>query len=128
MTANPAPLDVVRAYLEAWTNHDIATAARYLADDLVFDGPITHADTADAFVNGPGGLTSFASTVVPGSLRLLAAFGDDDQALVMYEMTTSLLGTVPSAEHFTVRDGKIRTERLVFDASEVRRLRPSAGG
>jgi hypothetical protein len=57
---------------------------------------------------------------------MIAAFGDDEQALVMYEMTTGALGTVPSAEHFTVEDGKIRTEKLVFDATEVHKARARA--
>jgi hypothetical protein len=128
VTDRSSPLDVLRAYLEAWTNHDIATAAGYLAEDMTFDGPIMHATSAHAFVNGPGGLAGFARNVVPGSLRMVAAFGDGTQALVMYEITTGALGTVLSAEHFTVADGKIRTERLVFDAGELRAARAAAGG
>jgi hypothetical protein len=50
MSEHPTALAVVRAYVEAWTNHDIATAAGYLAEDMVFDGPITHAASAEEYV------------------------------------------------------------------------------
>jgi hypothetical protein len=79
MPQHPTPLAIVAAYLEAWTTHDIAAAASYLADDLVFDGPILHTTSAEAFISGPGGLAAFAQNVIPSSLRMIAAFGDRDQ-------------------------------------------------
>jgi hypothetical protein len=65
------------------------------------------------------GLAAFAGAVT--GMRVVAALGDDEQALVMYEVTTGPFGTLTCAEHLGVRDGKIRTDRLTFDTYEVRK-------
>ncbi len=45
----------------------------------------------------------------------VAAFGDDEHALLFYCPHTAVTSTAPAAEHFTIRDGKIVESRLVFD-------------
>lgn len=35
-----APLDIATAFTKAWTGHDLEKAASYVADDVVFDGPM----------------------------------------------------------------------------------------
>ena len=40
MAACNNALDVAIAFTEEWTGHDIDTAADYVADDVVFDGPM----------------------------------------------------------------------------------------
>jgi len=128
MTAYPTPLAVVRAYLDAaYTRHDIAAATSYLAEDLVFDGPFAHCTSAQAFIPG---LTGWAENVT--GLRMIAAFGDNEQALVMYDVITAPYGTLSSASHvivrngkIQVRNGKIQTETLVFDTTAVRTARAS---
>jgi hypothetical protein len=47
--------------------------------------------------------------------RLIAAFGDDETALVMYDTETVLVRSAPGAECVTVRGGKIVRSRFVFD-------------
>jgi hypothetical protein len=48
MTEHPTPLAVAIAFTEAWTSHDLTTAAGYLAEDVVFDGPMQHSDGVEA--------------------------------------------------------------------------------
>jgi hypothetical protein len=126
MTEQSSPVDVAVAFTEAWTTHDLATAAGYLAEDVVFDGPMQQSTGAGPYMDG---LTAFATAVT--GMRVLAAFGNREQALIMYEVTTGPFGTVTCAEHFTVRDGKIEADRLTFDTYEVRKARaaqvPPAG-
>lgn len=111
----------MRAYLDAaYTRHDIAAATSYLAEDLVFDGPFAHCTSAQAFIPG---LTGWAENVT--GLRMIAAFGDNEQALVMYDVITAPYGTLSSASHVIVRNGKIQTETLVFDTTAVRTARAS---
>lgn len=49
------------------------------------------------------------------SSDLIAAFGDDETALLMDNPHTTLVEDAPSAECFTVRDGRIVHSLLVFD-------------
>jgi len=115
MTEHPTPLAVGLAFTEAWTSHDMTTAAGYMAADYVFDGPLAHLSGVDASVEG---LARFAQAVT--GLRVVAAFGDDAQALIMYEVSTGPWGTLRCAECFTVTDGKIQTDTLTFDTYKVR--------
>ncbi len=108
MTEPATPVAIARTFTEAWTRHDMDTAARYLADDVVFDGPASHSTGKTAYLEG---LNAFARTV--SGMTLLAALGDDTQALIMYEATTPA-GTLTCAEHLTFRGGKIQTDRLTF--------------
>jgi hypothetical protein len=49
------------------------------------------------------------------SSRLIAAFGEDKTALLMYETHTVPVMDAPGAECLTVRDGKITHVRIIFD-------------
>jgi len=33
------PLDIAIAFTKAWTSHDLAKAASFVSDDVVFEGP-----------------------------------------------------------------------------------------
>ena len=47
--------------------------------------------------------------------KLIAAFGDDQTALIMYDTDTVPVPSAPGAECVTVIDGKITYSRFVFD-------------
>jgi len=119
MNQNATPAAIARAFTEAWTSHDMDTAARYLADDVVFDGPMNHTTGKQAYVEGLG---RFASVVT--GVRIIAALGDDTQALILYDLATAG-GTQTYAEHLTFRDGKIATDRLIFDTYPARAAQAS---
>jgi len=109
---------LARAHLEAWTNHDLDTVRGNLAEDVQFFSPAANLVGIDEYMDAPRGLAQFAIQVVPGSLRVLAAVGDDRNALIMYEVTTAggPLGSkvFPSAQTWLLDDsGKIKIERIV---------------
>jgi hypothetical protein len=52
---------------------------------------------------------------MPTSSDLIAAFGDDETAVLVDNPHTTLVANAPSAECFTVEDGKIVHDLLVFD-------------
>lgn len=87
MSESPA-VDIARAHLEAWTNHDLDKARRNLAADVQFFSPVHALAGVADYMDSPRGLTQFALQVVPGSLRVLAAMGDERNALIMYEHRT----------------------------------------
>jgi hypothetical protein len=110
---------LARAHLEAWTNHHLDRARGNLAQDVTFHSPAGTLTGIDEYMDGARGLAQFASRVVPGSLRVMAATGDDRNALIMYEVSSE--STVyPSAQTWLLDDnGKIKVERIVSYASPL---------
>lgn len=116
--ADSTAVAIARAHLEAWTNHDFDTARGNLAEDVQFFSPAANLAGIDEYMDAPRGLAQFAKQVVPGSLRVIAAMGDDRNALIMYEVSTEggPIGSklFPSAQTWLLDDdGKIKLERIV---------------
>jgi hypothetical protein len=108
-TTSPA-LRVALAYYRAWTSGDMDEAMRHVADNVVCDAPAGR-------IEGAAGYRAFLGPFA-GMLRsatLLAAFGDDDQALIMYDTESALVPSAPGAECLTVVDGLIQRSRFIFD-------------
>lgn len=118
MAADSTPVAVARAFTEAWTSHDLELAASYVAEDVIFDGPLGHTDGKQEYMKGIGGLAS----IVTG-LSILAAYGDEERALIMYELTTRQFGVLTCAKLLTMRDGKILNDRLTFDSHDMKKAR-----
>ncbi len=109
---------LARAHLEAWTNHDLDRVRVNLAEDVQFFSPAANLVGIDEYMDAPRGLAQFARQVVPGSLRVIAAMGDERNALIMYQVSTEggPLGSkvFPSAQTWLLDDsGKIKVERIV---------------
>jgi len=109
-TTSPA-LQTALAYYQAWTSHDLDKAMNYIADDIVCDLPGGRLEGAEAYRGG------FLGPLVQNltGAQMIAAFGDDKTALVMYDTQTVPVKDAPGAECVTVTDGKITNSRLVFD-------------
>lgn len=108
-------LSVARSYHRAWTGCNFDEADRYLSDDLETDVPInTYASKADWLeaVRGTRQITS--------NVHLLAEFGNDDEALLLYDMLLDPIGDLRVAEHFVVADGRIVKIRHVHDTAALR--------
>ena len=104
------PLDTAQRYFAAWTARDMDTAMSFGADDKVCDAPAGRIE----------GAAEFRAFLEPftGILRraeLLAAFGDDSAALIMYDTETVPVASAPAAELLTVVDGRIVADRFIFD-------------
>jgi ketosteroid isomerase-like protein len=105
-----AALDVARAYYDAWTSNDVDGAMAYIADDVICDAPAGRIAGADAYRQFLG---PFAGMLL-GS-ELIAAFGDDTTAVLVYDTRTPPVASGPGAECVTVADGKIVYSRFIFD-------------
>ena len=108
-SASPA-LDTALAYHQAWTSHDLDKAMTYIADDIVCDAPAGRLVGATAYREFMGPFVQ----ILTGS-NLIAAFGDHETALVMYDTETKPVKSAPGAECLTVKDGKITYSLFVFD-------------
>jgi hypothetical protein len=117
-TTDSRAVALALSHLEAWTNHDLDTVRGNLAEDVQFYSPAANLVGIDQYMDAPRGLTQFARQVVPGSLRVIAAMGDERNALIMYEVSTEggPIGSkvFPSAQTWLLDDnGKIKVERIV---------------
>jgi len=103
-------LTVALAYYRAWTGKDMDSAMRLVADDVVCDAPAGRIEGAAAY---RAFLEPFAAML--RGATLLAAFGDANTAVIMYDTETPLVASAPGAECLTVVDGRITYSRFVFD-------------
>jgi ketosteroid isomerase-like protein len=119
-TASPA-LSTALAYYHAWTSHDLDEAMSYIADDIVCDAPAGRLEGAAAYRGFMGPFVQ----ILTGS-ELIAAFGDDTTALIMYDTETVPVRSAPGAECLTVSDGKITYSRFIFDRAPFDAARAQA--
>lgn len=103
-------ISVAKEFHEAWTSGRLEDAFLHVNDDVVVktpDGEIrgiqAHKEYLKNFSEINTGVTN------------LAAFGDDRHAVLFYYPHTAITQTAPAAEFFTVVDGKIVADELVFD-------------
>lgn len=116
MTTNTAPVDVAVSFIEAFGSGDLDTLAGYLADDIVFESPRIRLTGSQPVLTA---MSEFAQ-VVQG-VDIVAALGDQEQAVVVYDMKTAPFGTIRAVDHLVVRHGKIQSDTLVFDTYELRK-------
>ena len=119
-TTSPA-LRTALAYFQAWTGHDLDKAMSYVADDIVCDAPAGRLEGADAYRGFMGPFVQ----ILTGA-TMIAAFGDDQIALVMYDTRTVPVKSAPGAECVTVKDGKITYSRFIFDRAPFDAARNAA--
>jgi hypothetical protein len=65
------------------------------------------------------GFKAFAQIIRPG-WRKIAAFGDDQGALLICDLFLVSGAALHIADYYTVKDGKLQTETLVFDTHGFR--------
>ncbi len=120
-TASPA-LRTALAYYQAWTGHDLDRAMSFIADDIVCDAPAGRLEGAAAYRGFMGPFVQ----ILKGA-TLIAAFGDERTALIMYDTETVPVTSAPAAECVTVADGKITYSRFIFDRAPFDAARKAAG-
>ena len=119
-TTSPA-LRTALAYYEAWTSHDLGQAMRYIADGIVCDAPAGRLEGADAYRGFMGPFVQMLT-----GAKLIAAFGDDTTAVIIYDTETVPVKSAPAAECVTVIDGKITHNRFIFDRAPFDAARKTA--
>ena len=109
------------AYFEAWTSHDLDTAMTYIADEIVCDAPAGR-------LQGEAAYRAFMAPFVQilSGAKLLAAFGDEQTAVVVYDTQTLPVPSAPAAEWVTVKDSKIVYSRFIFDRAPFDAARRAA--
>jgi len=112
-----AALQVALAYYDAWTHKDVEKTMSYVAKDIVCDAP-------GGRIEGTAQFRKFWADflqMLTGS-HLVAAYGDDATALILYDSETIPVKHAPVAEYVTVENGKIAYSRMVFDRTPFANL------
>ncbi|MGH3928614.1 MAG: nuclear transport factor 2 family protein [Pseudonocardiaceae bacterium] len=89
---------------------DVELAMTHIAEDIVCQAPAGRLEGAEAF---RGFMGPFSQILTMSSL--IAAFGDDTTAALMYDTDTVPVPDAPGAECLTVRNGKISHLRIIFE-------------
>jgi hypothetical protein len=118
MAEAKTPVTIARAFTRAWTNGAADEAATYVADDVVFDGPLGHVKGKSAYMESLRGLVRNLGVT---GVEVVADFGDATQALIMYKLLTSQYGALLCAKLLTVQDGLIQRDLLTFDSYPIRK-------
>ncbi len=119
VTENISPaLQVALAYFQAWTSKDLDRAMTYIAEDIVCDAPAGRIEGAEEYRAFMGPFTQILVEA-----HMIAAFGDEETALVMYDTRTLPVENAPAAECITVKDGKITHNRFLFDRAPFQAAR-----
>jgi SnoaL-like domain len=123
MTTATQTRRIVRAFHDARTNGDFATAATHLAPAFSFQSPMLGFDDSTDYLASHAQFQQF----VTGLDMISDLYGDDEATLVYDLRTATPAGTQRTAEHFKLEDGRIASILLIFDASEWRPLLAAAG-
>ena len=110
-------LQIANQYYDAWRLHAGDMTGVPLADDLVFTGPVASFDDADGFREMARGA---GATVTSFAVRHQFAAGELVCSIIDWEMSI-VPGMLTSAELLRIRDGKIVSGELVYDAENLRR-------
>lgn len=111
MTDNKgAAVDISVAYYRSWTAGMLDSASSYLAENVICNAPAGELNGRDAV---RAFMEPFAASLTGSTL--LAAFGADDETLLMYSTGNDAVPSAPGAELHRVQDGQIVEIRIIFD-------------
>ena len=102
---------VADGFFTAWTAKDFTRARSLLHDDVSFEGPLESFSDADSYLASLQQL----SGIVTGA-ETQKVFVDGDDVCVIYDLKTAPVPRSRTCEWYHVRDGKIASVSVVFDA------------
>ncbi|TKC91642.1 nuclear transport factor 2 family protein [Trinickia terrae] len=110
--ANANALLIARTYVEAMAKKDVETIISVSAEDVVCTSPIGQITGIERFRDFQCG---FAQMIK--NLTVLAVHGDDEEAVVVYDVETHPVPHSQVAEFIKVKDGKLASTDVIYDAT-----------
>ncbi|MQB42622.1 nuclear transport factor 2 family protein [Rhizobium sp. ICMP 5592] len=103
---------IARAYVDAIANKDVDTIMAISSEDVVCTSPIGKLTGTQAFRGFHDGFGRMIKT-----MSILAVYGDDEQAVVVYDVETHPVPHAITVELLKVRNGKIASTEVIYDAT-----------
>jgi ketosteroid isomerase-like protein len=103
--------EVAEAFFDAWTGKDFDRVRGLLHDNVSYQDPVDNFSDADSYL---ASLRQFLG-IVQG-VEKQKVFVDGDDVCVIYDLTTAPVPSTRTCEWFTLRDGKIASICVIFDA------------
>lgn len=105
-------LTVANTYIKAIAEKDVEGILSVSADDILCTSPLGQIAGTAAFRKFHEGFGRMLKKIT-----VLAAFGDDEQAVIVYRADTHPVPEAITAEQIVVKDGKIVSTRVIYDAT-----------
>jgi ketosteroid isomerase-like protein len=102
---------IAEGFFDAWTSKDFERARSLLHDDVAFEGPIDTFSDADTYLTSLQRLSGIVTGVEKQKV-----FVDGDDVCVIYDLKTAPVPRSRTCEWYRVRDGKVASVSVVFDA------------
>ena len=103
--------EVAEGFFDAWTGKDFGRARGFLHDNVSFVGPIESFSDADSYL---ASLRQLSGIVQAADKQHV--FVDGDDVCVIYDLKTAPVPSSRTCEWYHVRDGKIASVSVIFDA------------
>jgi limonene-1,2-epoxide hydrolase len=107
-------LQVAKTYVEAIARRDVDTIISVSADDIVCTSPIGRITGTQRFREFHAGFARMIKAVT-----VLATYGDDQEAVVVYSADTHPVADAIVAELLKVKNGKIASTDVIYDATPI---------
>lgn len=107
---NSPALAVALAYHRAWTGKNVDEALSHVADEIVCEAPSGRLVGIEQY-------RPFLANFVPivKGYEMIASLGDNETAVLVYDLHTIPVPSGLVCECFTVKNGRIARNRLIFD-------------
>jgi ketosteroid isomerase-like protein len=123
MTVDTQTRQTVRAYHDARFLGDVPAAVAHLAEQFTLQSPLMSSDDATGHLAGLPGFLQ----VVTGVDMISELYRETEATLVYDVHTATPVGTQRTAEHFRLRNGRIASITLIFDATWWRPMMTTMG-
>ena len=109
---NSKALEIARTYINAIASKDVETIISISTDEVVCTSPIGQTIGLERFRAFHDG---FARMIT--NLNVLAVYGDEDQAVVVYDVATHPVPHAIIAELIKIKDGKLTSTEVIYDST-----------
>lgn len=109
---NGTALEIARNYVNAIASKDVDTILSISAEDVVCTSPIGQTTGLERFRAFQAGFAQMITNVT-----VLAVYGDNEQAVVVYDAETHPVPHAIVAEFIKVKNGKLASTDVIYDAT-----------
>ena len=110
--SNGKALQIAKTYIDAIASKNVDTIISVSADDVVCTSPLGQITGVRKFREFQDGFARMIEKIT-----ILAAYGDDEQAVVVYYAATHPVANSIVAELLKVKNGKITSTEVIYDAT-----------